>query len=128
MTSRLYAHASAAGAVLCTAAACYTAPHTWWLAISGVLSACLLSSFAHRCYTQARRENAVQQRLKRLAREEGEPFVPPPPCCSFWRHTDRQVHGPDCTRPAAARTTLTPAEQAAFEEICKGFHRTGGAA
>ncbi|MDX2698957.1 hypothetical protein [Streptomyces ipomoeae] len=127
MTTRLYAHASAAGAVLCTATACYTARTTWWIAISGVLSVCVLSDFARRCYTQGRREHAVQQRLERLTREDTEPFVPPPPCCSFWRHTDRQVHGPDCTRPPAARITLTPLEEQEFARIVSAFDQAGGA-
>jgi hypothetical protein len=129
MNTRLYAHASMAAAVLLTIGACYTATlDAWWPALGGLFPAGVLAWNAHRCYTQARREQAVQQRLTRLTRDKTEPFVPRPPCCSFWRHTSGQMHGPDCTRPATARTALTPAEEAAFAQIAAEFHRTGGQA
>lgn len=124
----MYAHASAVAAILLTLGAGYTASHTWWLGASTLLTACLFSSFARRSYTQARHEEAIQQRLERLTPEETTVVEVPPPCCSFWLHSDGEVHGPDCTRPAAARTTLTPAEAQAFTQITQVFHRTGGAA
>jgi hypothetical protein len=121
MTTRLYAHASTAAAVLLTAAACYA--HTLnagWPALSGLLPAAVFAWNARRCYDQARHEQAVLQRLERL-RNERTPPVPPLPCCSFWLHSDGEVHAPDCTRPAAARTTLTPLEEREFTRIVAGL-------
>ncbi|WP_405960579.1 hypothetical protein OG235_24605 [Streptomyces sp. NBC_00024] len=130
MTTRLYAHTSAAAAVLLALGACYTAAHTWWLGLSTLLTAHVFSTFARRCYTQARREQAIQQRLeglKGLSDDEAY-FELPPPCCTFWLHSDGEVHSPsECTRPAAARTTLTPAEEQAFTQITAALHRSGGA-
>ncbi|MBE1598986.1 hypothetical protein [Streptomyces stelliscabiei] len=127
MTTRMYAHASAAAAALLTAGALGTALHTWWLGLFGLFTAYLFGALSRRCYTQARREQAVQQRLERL-NDETSPVELPPPCCSFWRHTDGEVHGPDCTRPTAARTTLTTAEEHAFAALSAAFHRPGGPA
>jgi hypothetical protein len=128
MTTRHYAHACAAAAVLLTAGSCSPALHTRWAGLALLLAGCLFAALARRCYDRARREQAVQQRLERLTVEDGDRFVPPPPCCSFWRHTDRQVHGPDCTRPAPAETTLTPRELQEFTRITAAFHQPGGAA
>lgn len=128
-TTRLYAHASTAAAILLTAGACYAAADTtWWPAISGLLPAGMFVWNASRCYTQARRERAIEQRLERLTHDEPAAVELPPVCCSFWRHTDGEVHSPsDCTRPAPAPTTLTPAEGHAFTEIASAFHQAGGA-
>lgn len=130
MRTRLYGHISTASAVLCTVGAIYAFLHvTWWVAALSLNAGFFFAGNAQRCYRLARREGAVQQRLERLNREDDDArFVPPPPCCSFWRHTDHQVHGPDCTRPPAARTSLTPAERSAFAKITRAFHQTGGAA
>lgn len=129
MTTRLYAHTSTAAAILCTVGAIYASLHiTWWVAALSLNAGFFFAGNAQRCYTQARRERAVQQRLERLNRDEDESAVPPPPCCSFWLHSDGEVHAPDCTRPPGARTSLTPAERSAFAEITRAFHRTGGAA
>ena len=112
MNSRLYARASTAGAVLCTAAACYaTTLDAGWIALGGLHSALLLAYNARRCHTLARRERAIEQRLKRLGQDQAPAAVLPPPCCSFWLHSDGEVHSPsDCTRPRAARTALTLAQ------------------
>jgi hypothetical protein len=128
LTTRLYARVSAAAAVLLTAGACHPALHPRWVGLSTLFTAVFFAWLARRCYAQARLERAVQQRLEWFHREDDEPFVPPAPCCSFWRHTDRKVHGPDCTRPAGARTTLTSEEEAAFAGLKAAFHRAGGTA
>jgi hypothetical protein len=122
MTTRLYAHACTAAAVLLTAAACYAAViDAGWPALGSLYTAGVFAWSARRCHTQARREHAVQQRLERLTAGHA-PVNPPAPCCSFWLHSDGEVHGPDCTRPPAARTTLTTAEQIAFARITAAFN------
>ncbi|MCL6733322.1 hypothetical protein [Streptomyces neyagawaensis] len=127
MTTRLYAHASTAAAVLLTIAACYAAAiDAGWPAFGSLYMAVFFAWRARLCHTQARHECAVEQRLKRL-KDGLAPAEPPSPCCSFWLHSDGEVHGPDCTRPAAARTTLTPEEEAAFAVLEAAFHRAGGA-
>jgi hypothetical protein len=128
LTTRLYAHVSAAAAVLLTLGVCCTATlDAGWVALGGLFPAGVFAWNARRCYTQARHERAVQQRLERL-KDEKTPPGPPLPCCSFWLHSDGEVHALDCTRPAAARTTLTPLEEREFTRIVAGLHQPGGAA
>lgn len=76
----------------------------WWLA---ALVACTAPSLlvvdagARRAHHRAR---AIAQREARAV--PGENPAPLVPCCSFWHNSGGAVHGPDCTRPAAARTGL----------------------
>jgi hypothetical protein len=129
MTTRLYAHACTAAAALFAATACYAAAiDAGWPALGSLCTAGVFAWSARRCHTQARREDAVQQRLERL-NDGRAPVDLPSPCCSFWLHSDGEIHSPTvCTRPPAARTTLTPTEQDAFEALAEVFHRAGGAA
>ena len=128
MTTRLYAHTCAAAAVLLTIGSCWTALHIQWVGWSTLLTACLFAHLARRCYTQARRERALEQRLKRLGQEEAVSAVLPQPCCSFWLHSDGQIHSPsECTRPRAARTTLTTLEEQEFARLTSSLRGTGGA-
>jgi hypothetical protein len=122
LTTRLYAHACTAAAVLLTAAACYAAViDAGWPALGSISTAVVFAWSARICHTQARHERAVQQRLERL-NDGRAPVEPLLPCCSFWLHSDGEVHGPDCPRPPAARTTLTLAEQLAFAQITAAFN------
>jgi len=61
------------------------------------------------------------EQARRAAASDDETLAAvPSPCCSFWRHSEGKVHGPDCTRPPLPRrdtARLTSGEQAAFEEI-----------
>lgn len=41
----------------------------------------------------------------------------PGPCCRFWQSSDGAVHSHDCTRPPAARTTLSEAEQRVLNQL-----------
>ncbi|MDX3634303.1 hypothetical protein PV728_29380 [Streptomyces europaeiscabiei] len=125
MNTRLYARASAAGAVLCTAAACYAAIlNAGWIALGGLPSTVLLAYNARRCHTQARRDRAIEQRLKRLGQEEPATAQLPQPCCTFWLHSDGEVHSPSgCTRPRAARTTLTPGEEREFARLAASLRQ-----
>jgi hypothetical protein len=118
MTTRLYAHASVAAALLLTAAACYPALHPRWIALTTLFTAVLFAWLARRLYAQARRERAVWQRLELLADEAS--FALPPPCCSFWLHSDGEVHAPGC--PRSTGTVLTPLEERAFTQIVAGLH------
>ena len=72
------------------------------LAILTVWAAPSLIAVDALCRRAHHRARAEAQRTARL--EAGETVPPLVPCCSFWRNSVGQVHGPDCTRPAAART------------------------
>ncbi|MDX3294645.1 hypothetical protein PV569_13105 [Streptomyces scabiei] len=124
MTTRLYAHASAAAALLLTAAACHPDLHPRWVALTTLLTAVVFAWLARRLYAQARREGGVLQRLERLKDDEAR-FELPPPCCPFWLHSDAEIHTPSCPR-STETTTLTPAEEAAFAEIEAGLSVTYG--
>ncbi|QTU64246.1 hypothetical protein [Streptomyces scabiei] len=124
MTTRMYAHASAAAALLLTAAACHPDLRPRWIALTTLLTAVLFAWLARRQYAQARLEQAVGQRLKRLADEAG--FVLPAPCCPFWLHSDGEVHAPRCPR-TTERTVLTSHEELEFALIEAAF-KHGGAA
>ncbi|MFI5825007.1 hypothetical protein ACIA8I_38965 [Streptomyces rishiriensis] len=100
-----------------------TAGH-WW---TSALTACtapsllLLGALARRAYRQARAE---AKRAEQLAR--GEAAAPLVPCCSLWERSDKEVHGPGCTRgvlppPLPRRDTYSHDEpgRAAFEEITR---------
>jgi hypothetical protein len=106
------------GAITLTAAGTATASHRmWWeTAMFWFVAAFLAEGASRERHRRRVRERAVAVRLERLAR--GEVVIEPPrPCCSFWLSSDGAVHGHDCTRPPAARTSLSLAEQQALEEI-----------
>ncbi|MEI5522505.1 hypothetical protein WB388_18040 [Streptomyces brasiliscabiei] len=124
MTTRLYAHASAAAALLLTAAACHPALHPQWVAFSTLFTAVVFAWLARRLYAQARREGGVLERLERLRDDEAR-FELPPPCRPFWLHSDAEIHTPGCPR-STGTATLTPAEEAAFAEIEAGLSATYG--
>lgn len=42
-------------------------------------------------------------RAREAAGLDDKTLAAPPPCCSFWLHSDGQVHGPDCARPPLPR-------------------------
>lgn len=124
--TRHYAHGTTAGAILCTAGACYSATYKWWLVIPGLYVACFLAWCARREYATHRRQQAIAERLARLRRGESV-IETPPPCCQFWVHSDGAIHGHDCTRPPAARTSLTLAEQQALAEITAHYDEDAAA-
>ncbi|MFF7259502.1 hypothetical protein ACFZCL_04300 [Streptomyces sp. NPDC008159] len=127
MTTRLYAHACTAAAVLFTAAACYAAVNdAGWPALGSIYTAVFFTWSARRCHTQARHERAVELRLQRL-NDRPAPVEPLAPCCSFWLHSDGEVHGPHCTRPYDARTRLTAYEEQEFHRIASALQTPGTA-
>src|SRR5690349_12166605 len=106
------------GAATLAAAGIAAASHLlWWETTVFLGVALFLAEGASRERHHRRtRERAIAVRLERLAR--GVAVIEPPrPCCSFWQSSDGAVHGHDCTRPPAARSSLTLAEQQALEEI-----------
>ena len=110
--------ALAAGAVTLTAAGTATASHRMWWETTVFLgvAAFLAEGASRERHHRRARERAIAVRLERLAR--GEAVIEPPrPCCSFWQSSDGAVHGHDCTRPPAARSSLSLAEQQALAEI-----------
>ncbi|MEU3899003.1 hypothetical protein [Streptomyces sp. NPDC045251] len=101
------ARACRAAAVLLLAAAGYAATHHPWLAVPGLYAAAVFAWCSARARTEHRLRLARVQRAERLARPRSQrPVVALAPCCGLWQHSYGAVHGPDCTRPAAARTPL----------------------
>ncbi|QJT04383.1 hypothetical protein G9272_32210 [Streptomyces asoensis] len=123
MTNLAIARTCRAIAVLELAGAAWLAvTSAWWIA---ALVACIapgllcVDALARRAHHRKRAEAQRAARLKRG--EQVEPLVP---CCSFWLHSDGQVHGPGCTRPVLPRRDtyrLDPAARAQFEAITAGF-------
>jgi hypothetical protein len=109
LTTRLYAHACAAAAVLLTGAACYAATlDAGWPALGGLYTALFFTWSATRCYDQARREHTVERLLGRLGPDAGSvPVELPAPCCTFWQHSDQAPAPPKppATRPASCRSS-----------------------
>ncbi|MEJ1200269.1 hypothetical protein RI578_36785 [Streptomyces sp. BB1-1-1] len=99
------ARACRAAAALLLAAAGYAATHHPWLALPGLYAAAVFAWCAARARTEHRLRVARAQRAERLARPRlRQPLAATlKPCCAFWQHSDGAVHGPGCTRPAAAR-------------------------
>ncbi|MEU4144986.1 hypothetical protein [Streptomyces parvulus] len=95
-----------AAAVLLLAAAWYAGSHHPWLAVPGLYAAGVMAWCAAREGAQHRRRTALARRAELLARPDAGRPLALDPCCAFWRHSDGAVHGPDCTRPAAARVSL----------------------
>ncbi|MZD52577.1 hypothetical protein [Streptomyces sp. SID5606] len=95
-----------AAAVLLLAAAWYAGSHHPWLAVPGLYAAGIMAWCAAREGAEHRRRTALARRAELLARPDAGRPLALDPCCAFWRHSDGAVHGPDCTRPAAARVWL----------------------
>ncbi|MFH9729019.1 hypothetical protein [Streptomyces sp. NPDC017260] len=101
------ARACRAAAALLLAAAGYAATHHPWLALPGLYAAAVFAWCAARARTEHRLRLARAQRAERLARPRRQrPLVALAPCCVFWQQSDGALHGPGCTRPAAARVPL----------------------
>ena len=106
------------GAITLTAAGTATLTHRmWWeTAMFWVVAAFLTEGASRERHHRRARAREIAVRLERLAR--GEAVIEPlHPCCQFWLSSDGAIHGHDCTRPPAARSSLSLAEQQALEEI-----------
>lgn len=104
-------------ATLATAGTATASHRMWWeTGMFAFVALFLAEGAARERHHRRARERAIAVRLERLARGEAV-IEPPQPCCSFWQSSDGAVHGHDCTRPPAARSTLSLAEQQALAEI-----------
>jgi threonine/homoserine/homoserine lactone efflux protein len=91
-------------AALCTASGVYFATQPSWLCVLGFYGAAFLGWCASRLNADHRRQLSEHEQARRAAIRDGTTLADlPVACCSFWIHSDREVHGPDCTRPASAR-------------------------
>lgn len=117
-------------ALCCRMAALAAALGAGWLATrdywvpAGALGwgVLMLAFLGGRCHKAHLTDQATNERARRAARADSLILAEPVPCCSFWKHSDGEVHGPDCTRPPEARYVRAPRprqedEAAAFEEI-----------
>jgi hypothetical protein len=95
-------------AALLVAAAGYAAAHHHpWLAVPGLYAAAVFAWCAAREGAEHRRSVVLAQRAERLARPcPSGSHGSLKPCCALWLHSVGAVHGPECTRPAAARVPL----------------------
>lgn len=90
--------------LLSTAAGIYFAARPSWLCVISFYAAALLGWVTARLNADHHRQLADHERARRAALLDSEALANlPMPCCSFWVHSEGEVHGPDCTRPAAAR-------------------------
>lgn len=112
--TRLEAAFTLGATLLITAATATAYHHMWWetsmfTAVGlGLLEGAARERHARRIREQ--RARAIAQRAALLAR--GHAVIEPPrPCCQFWASSNGAIHGHDCTRPAAARSSLSLAEQ-----------------
>ncbi|MGW7498622.1 hypothetical protein ACWGKA_30630 [Streptomyces luteogriseus] len=87
--------------------AAYGVTHYWLYGLPGVVSASVLLAVAQSYSDEDRRIRARHEQLRRAALSDEQLLPPPVPCCSFWRTSGGEVHGPDCTRPPNACTSLT---------------------
>lgn len=108
--------------VLSAAAAAYGATISPWLIIPGAWVGAIAWWCADHAYDTHRQILTRHSHEQRAA--AGPPEVPLP-CCSFWRHSDGKVHGPDCRRPPLARRDtyrLDADTRAVFEEITRHYN------
>lgn len=112
-----------AGAALCTASGIYFAVQPSWLCVLGFYGALVLGYCQRRLVADHRRQSKRREQARRAAILDETALKAadvPIPCCSYWRHSEGKVHGPDCTRPPLPRrdtARLTRSERTAFEEI-----------
>jgi hypothetical protein len=105
-SSHRTARACQAAAIGLSACAAYSATHHWLYALPGVVGASVFLAVADSYRSEDRRIRARHEQARRAARSDAQLLALPAPCCSFWRNSDGQVHGPDCTRPPDARRQL----------------------
>ena len=115
--TRLETALTLGAATLASAGIASASHHLWWETTVFLGVALFLTEGAARERHHRRtRQREIAERLERLARGEAV-IEPPQPCCQFWQSSDGAIHGHDCTRPPAARTSLSLAEQQALAEI-----------
>lgn len=90
------------GAVPCAATGVYLAVHTNWLCVFAFYVAAFLVYCASRLNADHQRQLAEHEEARGAAGVDAEGLPPTVPCCSFWVHSDGEVHGPDCARRRSA--------------------------
>ena len=114
-------------AALCAGTGAYFATQHSWLCLPGFYTAAFLAWCGSRLHAEHRRQMVWHERARRTAALDEQALnqtSAPTLCCSFWQHSDGEVHGPGCTRPSYARYDdyrLDPGAAAAFEEISAHF-------
>ncbi|KAF5998693.1 hypothetical protein [Streptomyces sp. WAC00263] len=116
--TRLEAAFATAAALLAAAGTASASHRLWWetTVFLGVAVFSLEGAARERRARRDRRRRArvEAQRAELAARDDA---LAPAPCCQFWLSSEGAVHGHDCTRPPAARTTLSEAEQRILNEL-----------
>jgi hypothetical protein len=104
--------------------ACYTAWHHQWIAFALLADGAFVLALGTSLeYRNQRRIRAEAQRAERMTRPHHPEPPPLVPCCQLWVHSHGGVHdGKRCTRPLAARTHLSVAEQDAFAVITSAYY------
>lgn len=77
--------------------------HEWILTAALAYGVFLLAFLGGRCQKVHLVDQARHERARRAAHTDAATLAAPLPCCSFWRHSDGKVHGPDCTRHPETR-------------------------
>ncbi|MCX4571783.1 hypothetical protein OHB41_00875 [Streptomyces sp. NBC_01571] len=111
--------ACALGATILTAGGTATAiHHLWWeTGVFGALALFLAEGVLRRRRARHGRERRARVQAERAELAARGPAPLPVPCCRIWKSSEGAVHGADCTRPQAARTTLRDAEQRILDQL-----------
>lgn len=105
--------------------------HAWVLVGALAWGACFLVFLGGRFQAVHFADRVRHERARRAAHTDPVRLARPFPCCSFWKHSDGTVHGPDCTRPPEARygtrngRPLDAEEMAAFDAITSSLDQAG---
>ncbi|MFE2712268.1 hypothetical protein ACFXKI_09825 [Streptomyces mirabilis] len=116
--TRLEAAFATAAAILAAAGTASASHHLWW-ETAVFLGVAAFSGVGVARERRARRdwERRARVEAQRAQLADRAPAPAPVPCCQFWQSSDGAVHGHDCTRPPAARATLSEAEQRALNQL-----------
>ncbi|MGW3135937.1 hypothetical protein [Streptomyces sp. NPDC001139] len=124
MSSRAVARGCLLTAVaFTTVAAVFVWHERWTAAVILAYVALVLALLACGINHHDRTIRARHERARRAAAVDARTLPAPTPCCSFWLHSDGEIHGPDCARPPLPRRDgrLDERERAVFEEITAHF-------
>jgi len=93
------------GALALTAGAAWSGYEHHWFSLAGLAyGAFLLAAIAAGGNHHDQAVRTRHERARRAALLDDQALAEvPSPCCSFWRHSEGKVHGPDCTRPVLPR-------------------------
>ncbi|MFF1604194.1 hypothetical protein ACFVYV_43415 [Streptomyces mirabilis] len=116
--TRLEAAFATAAALLALAGTASASHHLWWETVVFLgVAAFSVEGAARERRARRDRERRARVEAQRIQLADRALAPAPIPCCRFWASSDGAVHGHDCTRPPAARTTLSEAEQRILNEL-----------